>query len=140
MQSMTRAVCTRRHLSRHERQCQARAEAVSRRTTAAPIVPSLMRLAGEDLELTDRLVRCDRTAVSTALRATAAIGAGGATRRAVLASVTEATCWAQAAGAFSSERSEQIARHVQQATRLTEVRGRARPKLDAARRRSAEVA
>jgi hypothetical protein len=36
-------------------------------------------------------------------------------RRAVLASITEARCWAQAEGAISSGRAAQIARHVKRA-------------------------
>jgi len=36
-------------------------------------------------------------------------------RRAVLAYVSEATCWAQAEGAITAARSEQIARHVKRA-------------------------
>jgi hypothetical protein len=112
MQSMTRAAHTRRHLSRHERQRQARAAAFSRRTTTTPIVPSPVVLATEELELIDRLVRHDRTAVSTALLAIAGIGAGEASRRAVLLRIAESACWAQAEGAISSRRAEQIARHV----------------------------
>ena len=47
MQSMTHAASTRRHLSRHERQRQARAEAFSRRTAMTPIVLPPVRLATE---------------------------------------------------------------------------------------------
>jgi hypothetical protein len=112
MQSMTPAAHTRRHLSRHERRRQARAEAFSRRTTIAPIVPSPVTLAPEEHELVDRLVRRDRTAVSTALLAIAGIGAGGASLQAVLTQVAEAASSAQAAGAISAPRAEQIARHV----------------------------
>jgi hypothetical protein len=122
MQSKTRAAQRRRHLSRHERQRQARSGAFSRRTTSTPIVPAPVKLATEDLALIDRLVRYDRTAVSSALLAIAGIGASEVARRAVLASVTEAMCRAQAAGAISSNRAEQIARHVQRATQLTEAR------------------
>ncbi len=81
MQSITRAAHKRRHLSRHERQRQARAAAFSRRSMTAPIVPSPVRLARDDVELIDRLVRRDRTAVSTALLAVAGIGAGEASRQ-----------------------------------------------------------
>lgn len=115
MQSMTRAARTRRHLSRHERQRCARAEAFSRRTPTDPTVLAPVRLATEDLALIDRLVGQDRTAVSSALLAVAGIGAGQAPRRVVLASVAEATGWAQAEGAISSSRAEQIERHVSRA-------------------------
>jgi hypothetical protein len=96
MQSMTRAARTRRHLSRHERHRRARTEAFSRRTPADPITQSLVKLAPEDLELIDRLVRHDRTAVSSALLAIAGSGASRPVRGVVLARVTEAACWAQA--------------------------------------------
>jgi hypothetical protein len=115
MQSMTRAAHTRRHVSRHERQRQARAEAFSRRTTRTPVVPSPVSLATEELELIDQLVRRDRTAVSTALLVIAGIGAGEASRQAVLSRIAEAACWAQAEGAISSRRAEQIARHIRRA-------------------------
>jgi hypothetical protein len=115
MQSTNPAAHKRRHLSRHERQRQARAAAFSRRTMTVPIVPSPVMLASDDLELIDRLVRRDRTAVSTALLAIAGIGAGEASRQAVLARMAEAACWAQAEGAISSARAEQIARHVKRA-------------------------
>jgi hypothetical protein len=115
MQSMTCAAHTRRHLSRHERQRQDRAAAFSRRTTRTPIVPSPVTLATEQLELIDRLVRRDRTAVSTALLVIAGIGAGEPSRQAVLYRVAEAACWAQAEGAISARRAEQIARHVTRA-------------------------
>ena len=115
MQSTNRAAQKRCHLSRHERQRHARAAAFSRRTITIPIVPSPVRLAGDDLELIDRLVRRDRTAVSTALVVIAGIGAGEASRRAVLSRIAEAACWAQAEGAISSRRAEQIARHVRRA-------------------------
>jgi hypothetical protein len=120
--SMNRAAHTRRHLSRHERQRQARAAAFSRRSMTVRIVPSPVRLASDDLELIDRLVRRDRTAVSTAMLAVAGIGAGGASRRAVLSRISEAACWAQAEGAISSRRAEQIARHVRRAAQQTELR------------------
>jgi hypothetical protein len=115
MQSTTRAAHRRRHLSRHERQRHARAEAFSRRTSTTPLLRSAVRLATEDLELIDRLVRRDRTAVSTALLAIAGIGAGEASRRAVLSRIAEAACSARAEGAISSRRAEQIARHVKRA-------------------------
>ena len=49
-----------------------------------PMVPSPVKLATEDLALIDRLVRRDRTAVSTALLAIAGIGAGEVKRLGVL--------------------------------------------------------
>jgi hypothetical protein len=73
MRSTNRAAHTRRHLSRHERQRQARVEAFSRRTMTDPILLSPVRLATAELELIDRLVRRDRTAVSTALLAIAGV-------------------------------------------------------------------
>lgn len=115
MQSMTRAGRTRRYLSRHERQRHARAEAFSRRTTTVPAVAPRVRLEPQDLALIDRLVRDDRTAVSSALLAVAGIGAPTVVRRAVLARVSEATCWEQAEGAISPSRAAQIARHVKRA-------------------------
>jgi hypothetical protein len=115
MQSMTRAARTRRYLSRHERQRRARAEAFSRRTLEGPAVLPPVKLATDDLALIDRLVRQDRTAVSSALLAIAGLGAGEVTRRTVLERVSEAACWAQAEGAISSSRAEQIARHVKRA-------------------------
>jgi len=123
MQSTTRAAHTRRrHLSRHERQRQARAEAFSRRSTRTPIVASPVRLASDDVELIDRLVRRDRTPVSTALLTIAGIGAGEIVRQAVLARIGEAASWALSDGAISLRRAEQIARHVKRATRRAEVR------------------
>jgi len=115
MLSTNRAAHPRRHLSRHERQRQARAAAFSRRTTRTPSVPSPVMLATEELELIDRLVRRDRTAVSTALLAIAGIGAGEPSGQAVLARIAEAACWAQADGAISARRAEQIGRHVRRA-------------------------
>src|SRR6185312_10492331 len=75
MQSTNRAAHKRRHLSRHERQRQARAAAFSRRTTTTPMAPAPVKLAIEELELIDRLVRLDRTVVSTALLVISGIGA-----------------------------------------------------------------
>jgi ABC-type thiamine transport system ATPase subunit len=105
----------RRHLSRHERQRLARAEAFSRRTPPilADVPPA--KLETRELELIDRLVRHDRTAVSSAVLAIAGIGGGQALRRVVLAHVGEAACWAEAEGAISAERGAQIARHVERA-------------------------
>jgi hypothetical protein len=55
-----------------------------------PILRVPVRLANDDLELIDRLVRRDRTAVSTAVLAIAGIGGGKATRQAVLPGIAEA--------------------------------------------------
>ena len=49
-----------------------------------------MKLGQDELDLIERLVRRDRTAVSSALLAIAGIGAGEAIRGAVLAQVSEA--------------------------------------------------
>ena len=115
MQSMNNAARSRRHLSRHERQREARAQAFSRRTTRTPVVPPPVKLATEDLELIDQLVRRDCTAVSTALLAIAGIGAGERNRQAVLSRIVEAACWAQAEGAITTTRAEQISQHVKRA-------------------------
>ena len=115
MQSMTHAASTRRHLSRHERQREARALAFSRRSRTVLLIPSPVRLAANELELIDRLVRHDRTAVSTALLAVAGIGAGEMRRQAVLSRIAEAAASALAKGAISSHRAEEIARHVKRA-------------------------
>jgi hypothetical protein len=72
-------------------------------------------LAREDIEPIDRFVHRDRTAVSTALLSIAGIGAGEASRQAVLSRIAESACWAQAEGAISAGRAEQIARHVSRA-------------------------
>jgi hypothetical protein len=121
MQSTTHAARGRGHLSRHERQRRARAEAFSRRTPAisaeAPVT-----LRQDELELIQRLVRGDRTAVSSALLAVAGIGAAEAVRGAVLTHVSEAACWAQAEGAISAKRGAQIARHVSRALEHAEAR------------------
>ena len=101
------------HLSRRERHRLARTAAFSRRTPAPARALSPVMLEREQLELIDRLVRSDRTAVSTALLVIAGIGAGEATRRAVLDRVSEAAGWAQAEGAITAQRSQQIARHVE---------------------------
>ncbi len=115
MRSTTGAARTRRYLSRHERQRRARAEAFSRRTPTVLSQAPPVKLEAEELALIDRLVRHDRTAVSGALLAVAGIGAGRTVRSAVLARVSEATCWAQAEGAIGSDRAAQIARHVKPA-------------------------
>ena len=96
MQSTNRAANKRRYLSRHERQHQARTEAFSRRTRTTPLLRLSVKLAAEELELIDHLVRRDRSAVSTALLAVAGIGAGEASRQAVLSRIAEAASRAQA--------------------------------------------
>lgn len=115
MHSTIRSARRRGYLSRRERQRMARVEAFSHRTPAASLGAAPVKLDPEDLELIDRLVRHDRTAVSSALLAIAGIGAGRAMRQAVLARVSEAACWAQAEGTISAQRSQQIARHVKRA-------------------------
>ena len=103
------------HLSRRERQRIRRVEAFSRRRSATSPAAPAVTLDGEDLELIDRLVRQDRTVVSTALLVIAGIGAGQASRRAVLAAVDEAARSAQAEDAIGSSRADQIARHIKRA-------------------------
>lgn len=121
MNTTTRVARARGHLSRHERQRLTRAEAFSNRTPAnVPMVP--VPLAPDAITLIDRLVRHDRTVVSTALLAVAGIGAGEPMRHAVLKRVSEAACWAEAHGAISAERSQQIARHVKRALRRRDAR------------------
>jgi hypothetical protein len=114
MQSTIHAARRRGHLSRHERQRNARAEAFSRRTptTIPREVPVKL---GQELELIQRLVRHDRTAVSSALLAIGGIGAGEEIRGVVLAQLSEAAFRAQAEGVISAERGGQIARHVSRA-------------------------
>jgi hypothetical protein len=112
MHTTINAARTRVQLSRRERQRLARSEAFSQRTPTTPPEASAITFDSRELELIDRLVRYDRTAVSSALLALAGIGAGEARRRSVLARVGEAACWAQAEGTISPERGAQIARHV----------------------------
>lgn len=115
MHQNTRAARRSGHLSRHERQRLARANALSRRSaaTSPPALP--VKTGRDDVELIDWLVRRDRTAVSTALLAIAGLGAGEGMRQAVVASIGEASSWAVAEGAISPSRAEQIARHVRRA-------------------------
>lgn len=87
-----------------------------------PIVPSPVRLASDDVELIDRLVRGDRTAVSTALLVIAGIGADEGVQRIVLARIGEAASCAVAEGAITASRAEQIARHVTRALERIEIR------------------
>ena len=115
MQSTNRAAHKRRHLSRHERQRQARAAAFSRRTSTTSLLGSPAKLAAEDLELIDWLVRRDRTAVSTALLAIADIGTGDLERVDVLVRVGDAARAARNEGAISERRRAQIVRHVKRA-------------------------
>jgi hypothetical protein len=69
-----------------------------------------------------RLVRLDRTAVSSALLACAGIGSGERMRTVVLASVSEAAYRARAEGVIGERRSAQIARHVKRASDAMPVR------------------
>ena len=114
MQSTIHAAHRRGHLSRHERQ-----DWPGRGVLATCGDGRGSRGSGEleedELDLIDRLVRCDRTAVSSALLAVAGIGAGEPIRGAVLAQVSEAACRAQAAGAISPAWAAQIARHINRA-------------------------
>jgi hypothetical protein len=103
------------HLSRRERQRLARVEAFSRRTATAPVAVPVVAFGAAEVALIERLVRHDRTAVSTALLAVAGIGAGEVKRRAVLGQVGETARRAQTGGEISSERGAQIARHVSRA-------------------------
>lgn len=111
----------RAHLSRHERQRLARADAFSCRTAAGPVAQVVV-LEPSDVALIERLVHHGRTAVSSALLAVAGIGAGEVRRRAVLDRVGAAACSAAAQGAISHERGAQIARHVKAALEATEAR------------------
>ena len=65
MSTTINAARTRAHLSRHERQRLARAEAFSRRTTASPPATPAIQLQQGELELIEGLVRHNRTAVSS---------------------------------------------------------------------------
>jgi hypothetical protein len=87
-----------------------------------PPGPNVEALQRAELQLIERLVHRDRTAVSSAVLAVAGIGAGGARRRAVLARVGEVARSAQARGATSRERGAQIARHVNAALEASEAR------------------
>src|SRR6185437_3921867 len=114
MRSTNRAPRPSGHLSRNERQRLARTNAFSRRTTTTP--PAFpVKLATEDADLIDRLIRRDRTAVSTALLAVAGIGAAEVRRQAVLSRIAEAASRAQAEGAIGPRRAEQIGRHIRRA-------------------------
>ncbi|MGN6170536.1 MAG: hypothetical protein ACTHQQ_20545 [Solirubrobacteraceae bacterium] len=112
MYSTTDSARRRGHLSRRERLQLARAEAFSRRTATDPPHAPPVKFTEHELEVIDRLVRRDRTAVSSVLLAVAGIGSGEPMRRAVLASVSEAACRARTEGAIGERRSAQIARHV----------------------------
>jgi hypothetical protein len=116
------AARTRAHLSRHERQRLARTLAFSRRTPPVPPPAPMVELQRAELELIERLVHRDRTAVSSALLAVAGIGAGGARRHAVLTGVGEVARSAQAQGTISRERGAQITRHVNAALEASETR------------------
>jgi hypothetical protein len=84
MYSTTRAARQCGHLSRRERLQLARAEAFSRRTRADTLALSPVNLSRHELDVIDRLVRRDRTAVLRALLAVAGIGSGEPIRRACL--------------------------------------------------------
>ena len=120
MHTTINAARTRAQLSRRERQRLARSEAFSRRTPTTPPQVAAITFDRRELELINRLVRHDRTAVSSALLALAGIGAGETRRRSVLARVGEAACWAQAEGTISPERGAQIARHARRALETAE--------------------
>ena len=121
MQSTTHAAPRRGHLSRHERQRRARAEAFSRRTSSGMSREVPVKLEDDELELIERLVRRDRTAVSSALLAIAGIGAGAAVRGAVLEQVGAAARCAQTEGAITAHRGEQIIRHLTRALEQTDL-------------------
>jgi hypothetical protein len=76
----------------------ARAEAFSRRTATDTLGVAPVKLSATKLEVIDRLVRRDRTAVSSALLAVAGIGSREPMRRAALASVSKAAYQARAEG------------------------------------------
>ena len=99
--------------------CAPRRSRGARPTTVPGDVP--VKLEQDELELIERLVRQDRTAVSSAVLAIAGIGSGGLVRGAVLERVGEAACSAQSEGAISAQRGEQIARHVRRALEWTEL-------------------
>jgi hypothetical protein len=102
MQTMIHAARTRAHLSRRERLAIARVHAFSRRTPSTlPGVPVVVLEEGER-DLVARLVRLDRTAVSSTLLALAGIGAGPARRRAVLTELADTARAAQAEGAIGA--------------------------------------
>ena len=69
MSTTINAARMRAHLSRHERQRLARAEAFSRRTTASPPATPAIQLQQGELELIEGLVRHNRTAVSSSVLA-----------------------------------------------------------------------
>ena len=79
MQSTIHAARGCGHLSRHERQRLARAEEFSRRSPAGMRGEVPVTLGRDELELIERLVRRDRTAVSSALLAIAGIAVAALT-------------------------------------------------------------
>jgi hypothetical protein len=121
MQSTIHAARGRGHLSRHERQRLARAEAFSRRTPADVSGEVPVQPRHDELELIERRARCDGPAVSSALMVIAGIGAGGVVRGAVLAQVGAAVLRAQTEGAITAQRGEQITRHLTRALEQTEL-------------------
>jgi hypothetical protein len=100
------------HLSRRERQRLARAQALTRRAAATPLLAPVIMFGPAEVAVIDQLVRHDRTAVSIAMLAVAGIGAGELRRRAVLEQVGVASAKAESEGAISPERGAQMARHV----------------------------
>ncbi|MGB0097697.1 MAG: hypothetical protein WBP81_34820 [Solirubrobacteraceae bacterium] len=104
MHTRLNAARTRPQLARHERQRLARSEAFSRRTPTTTHKVAAITFDPREVELINRLVRHDRTAVSSALPALAGIGASETRRRSMLVRISEAACWAQAEGAISAER------------------------------------
>ena len=90
MNTTTHPARRRGYLSRRERLQLARAEAFSRRTGTDPLHAPPVTFTEHELEVIDRLVRGDRTAVSRALLAVTGIGSGELMRGAVLARVGEA--------------------------------------------------
>ncbi len=92
------------------------------RAPATRLAPRLSRGGRRRPRRKLRWLRCDRTAVSSAVLAVAGIGAGAARRPSVLDRVGEAAYWAQAEGAISPERGAQIARYVRRALEGAEAR------------------
>lgn len=129
MNTTTHPARRRGYLSRRERLQLARAEAFSRRTGTDPLHAPPVTFTEHELEVIDRLVRGDRTAVSRALLAVTGIGSGELMRGAVLARVGEAARTAQAQSEIGSRRAAQIARHIQRAQRNQRGVGRAGVKV-----------
>ncbi|MFL5862577.1 MAG: hypothetical protein ACJ780_17685 [Solirubrobacteraceae bacterium] len=99
--------------------------AFRRRTPGGGYGEVPVKLGQGQLELIERLVRRDRTAVSSALLAIAGIGAGEVVRGAVLAQVGAAVLRPQTEGAITAQRGEQITRHLTRALQQTDSASRA---------------